>query len=127
MAFKTAFSAVFRAFTGILRRSGVHVGETASYPRVELHSWSEGEPLDKGGAVREISVVVESMSTNGIGEAVAMAEENADRLLSEDVRLNGFKVIGIVPVQTQELSEPLDSQNTLYRVMQTLSVWVERV
>lgn len=126
--FKTAFSAVFRAFTGILRRDGVHIGETASYPRVELHSWTEGEPLEKDNHLREITLIVESMSTNSIAEAVKMAEDNLTMLLAENVITDGnFIVVGIIPTQLQQTSETIDTQNTLYRVMQSLSVYVEMI
>lgn len=125
-SFSSAFSAIYKAFRSLLVRDGVHVGETSGYPRVELHSWTEGAPLDKGNSVRELTVVVESMSTTSMADAVEMDSENMARLLSDaGIVSGGFEVFGIIQEQLQQINEVAEAQNTLYRLLRTYRVFVQ--
>ena len=71
--------------------------------------------------------MVESMSAHSYGHAVAMNEENLDRLLSSGWHVlgNGFNVLGVVPDQLTELTETLDTKEILYRQLQrlTITIW----
>ena len=110
-----------------LIRKGVAVGETAGYPRIELHSFIENAPTDKDGQVRSVSLVVESMSAQSYGHAVTMNEENLERLLADGWHVlgKGFTILGVVPDQLTELTETLETKDILYRQLQrlTITIW----
>ena len=115
---------VYKALRAQLLRSGVSVGDTAGFPRVEIHSFAEAALTDKDGTVRTVSCTVESMSTRSYGDAVAMNEENLAKL-SEDgwhVIGIGLTVLAVFPDQLTELTEAMDTQEILYRQLQRINV-----
>ena len=127
MKYKSSQGDIYKALRQQLVRKGVAVGETAGYPRIELHSFIENAPTDKDGQVRSVSLVVESMSAQSYGHAVAMNEENLDRLLADGWHVlgNGFTILGVVPDQLTELTETLETKDILYRQLQrlTITIW----
>lgn len=128
--FNSAYKAVVTSFVSLFRRSGIHVGDGAGYPRVEVHTVSESERLDKGDALRRISATVESISARSMTECNEMLQENL-RLLAEgslaNVAPEGFAVVGIIPTQLQDLTESSDTQHIIYRLLQQVDVYVSRV
>lgn len=124
--FKSAYAAIYKAFRSILVRDGMKVGGTAGYPRVELHSFTEGEPLDKGFQVRRLELTVESMSNKDLAEAVRMAEDNLAILLQEAGIAEDFRIIGVIPRQLRDLTEVSDTQQVIYRILQDMTVFVEQ-
>jgi hypothetical protein len=124
MRYTSAQGEVYKALRTQLLRDGISVGDTADFPRVEIHSFAENAPTDKDGIVRTVSCTVESMSTRSYGDAVAMNEGNLERL-SEDgwhVLGKGFTILSVVPDQLTELTEVLDTQDILYRQLQRINV-----
>lgn len=124
MRYTSAQGEVYKALRTQLLREGISVGDTADFPRVEIHSFAENAPTDKDGIVRTVSCTVESMSTRSYGDAVAMNEGNLERL-SEDgwhVLGKGFTILSVVPDQLTELTEVLDTQDILYRQLQRINV-----
>ena len=115
---------VYKALRAQLLRSGVSVGDTAGFPRVEIHSFAEAALTDKDGTVRTVSCTVESMSTRSYGDAVAMNEENLAKLSEDgwDVIGKGLTVLAVVPDQLTELTEAMDTQEILYRQLQRINV-----
>ena len=126
MRYRSSQGEVYKALRQRLVRPGVAIGETAGYPRVEIHSFAENAPTDKDGQVRTLSLVVESMSAQSYGHAVAMNEENLERLQEEGWHVlgNGFTILGIVPDQLTELTETLDTKEILYRQLQRLNITI---
>lgn len=124
--YRSAESEIYRAVRELLVRDDVQVGGGASYPRVEVHSFNEGEPLDKGMSLREVTVVVESMSTSSKGEALAMNAENLSRLVGSTPDTEHFHVIGIIPSSLTDMEETLDTQAILYRQLQTLRIIISQ-
>lgn len=122
----SAYRDLYAALAERLTRQGVHVGGTADYPRVEIHSIREQERLDKDGALRQISFTVESMSKTRLGEAVQMNEDNLRLLTEYDLEIEGWDCLGIIPVQLQDLSETSDSTKVLYRILQEFNVFLEK-
>ena len=106
----------------MLERDGVQVGGGAGYPRVELHSFTEQPPQDKGGGLRELTVVMESISSSSYGEAVEMNSENLTRVAWQEPETEHFRVIGIVPDTLTDMTEQADTQTVLYRQLQTLRI-----
>lgn len=124
----SALGAVYKGMVGRLTRKGVKVGGTASYPRVEVHSVTENEPQDKGGSVRTITCIVESISEERMSEVMGMNEDNLSTVLAESLNLgNDWRVIGIQPGQLQELTETSETNAILYRLLQNMTVTVERI
>ena len=72
--FRSAYAAVYKAARLVLKNLGVAVGETANYPRIELHSFVENGPLDKGNSVRQLTLTVEAMSSKSRAEAVDLID-----------------------------------------------------
>ena len=126
MSYKSAQGEVYKALRRQLVRPGIPIGETANYPRVEIHSFTENPPTDKDGLVRTLSCIVESMSTTSYGDAVTMNEDNLERLLAEGwgVLDKGFTILGITPDQLTELTETLETQEILYRQLQRINILI---
>ena len=125
MAYRSAQGEVYKALRRQLLRDGIPVGETADYPRIEIHSFTENAPTDKDGMVRTLSCVVESMSVKSYGDAVTMNEGNLERLLEEGWGIDkGFTILGITPDQLTELTETLETQEILYRQLQRINVLI---
>lgn len=125
--FISALGAVYKGLIARLTRKGVQVGGTASYPRVEVHSITEQEPLDKDGAVRSISCIVESISEDRMSDVVSMNAGNLAQLhqalnLGED-----WHIIGIFPGQLQQITETTETNKILYRLLQNVTIYVERL
>jgi hypothetical protein len=126
--FMSALGAVYKGLVARLTRKGVNVGGTASYPRVEVHSVTEQEPLDKGGIVRSISCIIECMSEDKISNIMDMNEDNLTRLLGDALDLgSSWRLIGINPGQLQQITETTDTNKILYRLLQNVTIYVERL
>lgn len=125
MAYRSAQGDVYKALRKQLLRDGIPVGETANYPRIEIHSFTENAPTDKDGMVRTLSCVVESMSVKSYGDAVTMNEGNLERLLEDGWGIDkGFTILGITPDQLTELTETLETKEILYRHLQRINVLI---
>lgn len=123
----SAYGDIYSALKARLDRPGVRVGGTAGYPRVEIHSIREGERQDKDGALRVVTLTVESISKSSLGEAVAMNDGNLRLLTETELEIDGWDCLGVIPTQLQDLSETSDSAKILYRILQEVSVFLEKV
>lgn len=125
MSYRSAQGEIYKALRRQLLRPGIPVGETADYPRVEIHSFTENAPQDKDGRLRSMSCIVESMSVKSYGDAVAMNADNLERLTSEGWGVDkDFTIIGITPDQLTELTETLETQDILYRQLQRINLLI---
>lgn len=126
MSYRSAQGAVYKALRQELIRKGVSVGETADYPRVEIHSFTENAPSDKDGRMRSMSCIVESMSVKSYGDAVQMNEYNLAKLMADGWGEigQGFTVIGVTPDQLTELTETLETKEILYRQLQRINLLI---
>ena len=123
----SALGAVFKGLRSVLTRTGVNVGGTADYPRVEIHSITESEWLDKGW-LKRITCIVECLSDKRIADVVEMNNENLLRMLEKSIALDkGWKIVGVVAGQAQELTETTDTKAIIYRLLQNMTIYVERV
>ena len=128
IAFFSAIGAVFKTLRGALTRSGVNVGGTAGYPRIEIHSIIESEPLDKAMRLKRITCIVECLSTERLSDVLAMNEENLTRMLTKSLSMgDDWKIISIVPGQAQELTEVSETQAIIYRLMQNITIYIQRL
>lgn len=122
----SAIGAVFKGLRASLTRSGVNVGGTADYPRIEIHSITESEWLDKG-SIKRITAIVECISNKRMTDVLEMNETNLARILGDKLMLSdGWKVCGVVTGQAQELTETSDTNAIIYRLMQNVTIYVER-
>lgn len=122
----SALGAVFRAMVAGLTRKGVKVGGTASYPRVEVHSVTEGEPMDKAGNLRTITCIVESISEERMADVMQMNEDNLALILTELGIEKPWRVVDVRAGQLQELTETSETNAILYRLLQNITIIVER-
>lgn len=125
--FISALGAVYKGLVAGLTRKGVKVGGTASYPRIEVHSVTEQEPTDKGGTVRVISCIVESMSEDKIADVVSMNEGNLEQLHKALSLGSDWRIIDVIPGQLQQITETTETNKLLYRLLQNVTVYVERL
>ena len=124
----SALSAVYKAMRARLTREGIHVGSTADYPRVEIHSITESAWMDKAHTMKTISCVVECISDRRMQDVMEMNEENLARMLGEALSLDeGWKVTGILSGQLQELTETTETKAILYRLLQNVTIYVELI
>lgn len=124
----SAIGAVYKALRARLTRTGIHVGSTADYPRVEIHSITESEWLDKGHTLKTISCIVECISDKRMQDVMDMSEENLSRMLGENLMLDdGWAVVGVISGQLQELTEVTDTAAILYRLLQNVTIYVEQI
>lgn len=124
--YKGAQGEIEKVLRAMLLRDGIQVGSGAGYPRVEIHSFMEGEPLDKEMLIRECTVIVESMSSSSKGEAVTINDENLALLVGQEPDSDSFHVIGIVPVSHTSSDEISDTQTILYRELQKLKLIIKQ-
>ena len=123
----SSIGSVFKALRAALLRKGVHVGDTAGYPRVEVHSITEGEPLDKDDTYRSLTCVVESIAEIRLADTLAMNDENLARLLSDNIGIEApWHIIGIVRGQAQQITEASETSAILYRLIQNITVFIEK-
>ena len=126
--FMSALGAVYKGMVGRLTRKGVKVGGTASYPRVEVHSVIESEAQDKAGDIRIVNCIVECISEERMSDVMQMNEDNLTLILGESLNVGAeWRVIGIQPGQLQELTEMSDTNAILYRLLQNITVFVQRL
>lgn len=123
----SAYKAIYSAIVSKLTRTGVSVGRTAGYPRIEVHSITENERMDKGGSVRVLSLTVESMTTSSLVAADTLNTGNLTLLatLNGTVAGTAWRIIGILPTQLQDLTETSDTKRIIYRLLQGLDIYVE--
>lgn len=107
-------------------RTGINFGGTAAYPRVECHTFIENPPRDKAESVRVISVIVESISIKSAADAAQMNSDNLALLGNLSATDTDFNIIGVVPTQLQEMPETADTQKILYRVLQSIDIYVQQ-
>lgn len=126
MSYKSAQGPLYKALRGQLVSATIPVGETADFPRVEIHSFTENTPQDKDGKVRQLSCIVESLSVKSYGDAVAMNERNLERLQEDGWHAlgKGFTILSIVPDQLTELTETLETKEILYRQLQRITILI---
>lgn len=122
----SGYRTIYNALVTCLTRTGVTIGGTARFPRVEIHSIREQERLDKDGALRQLSVTVESISNTSLGDAVTMNEYNLKLLTEYELQLDGWTCLGILPVQLQDLTETSDTNKILYRLLQEFTIYLEK-
>ena len=123
----SAYDAVYSAVVAKLTREGVIIGKTAFLPRIEVHTITEGQRMDKAGDVRQMELTVESISNASLGDAVTMNEKNLELLTETALDLGAYwTCMGVVPVQLQDLTESSDSDKIIYRLLQQLAVYVTR-
>lgn len=126
MGLFSALGNVYKAVRQALTRTGVYVGETAEYPRVEIHSITESEWLDKG-SLKSVSCIVECISDKRIADVIEMNAENLRRMLESQLNLDkGWKVVGVIPGQLQSLTETTETKEILYRLLQNVTIYVQR-
>lgn len=124
----SAIGAIFKAIRLALMRSGINVGGTSGYPRIEIHSIIESEWLDKGMRLKQMTCIVECLSTERLSDVFTMNEENLRRMLTEALSLDsGWQIISIIPGQAQELTETSETQSIIYRLMQNVTIYIERL
>lgn len=120
----SAYAPLYSAVAARLIRAGVWIGGTAGYPRVEIHSITESERLDKEGRLHQLTLIVDSISNVSLDEAVTMNDDNLTLLTGSELTVDGWDVIGIVPTLLQDLTETSDSQAILYRLTQQFTVFI---
>ena len=126
MGLFSALGNVYKAVRSVLTRTGVYVGETADYPRVEIHTITESEWLDKG-SLKSVSCIVECISDKRIADVIEMNAENLRRMLESQLNLDkGWKVVGVIPGQLQSLTETTETKEILYRLLQNITIYVQR-
>jgi hypothetical protein len=126
MGLFSALGNEYKAVRQALTRTGVYVGETADYPRVEIHSITESEWLDKG-SLKTVSCIVECISDKRIADVIEMNAENLRRMLESQLNLDkGWKVVGVIPGQLQSLTETTETKEILYRLLQNVTIYVQR-
>lgn len=132
MGFISSIGAVFRAIQARLTErteTTANVGGTAEYPRVQIHSITENEPLDKDNSVRRLEMIVESISDRAYGDAIEINEENMALLFRDTPGLDNdhLRIVGITPGQLTEINEVSDSAGELFRQLQRVVVFVEAI
>lgn len=123
----SAMGATYKAIVAKLTRKGVNVGGTGAYPRIEVHSVIENPPLDKDGQVKSISCTVECITEDRLASVIQMNSDNLSLLLSESLQIDKpWHIIGIQPGVAQQLTESSDTNAIIYRIIQDLTIYVEK-
>ena len=123
---ESAYDPVYSSIVSRLTRAGVTVGKTARLPRIEVHTITESERLDKEGELREMNLTVESIGNASLAATVAMNDKNIELLTSELSLPTGWTCLGVIPAQLQDLTETSDTNKIIYRLLQSFTVFVQR-
>jgi len=123
--YKTALANTYKAIRTALKAANLPVGETAGYPRVEIHSLTEDTPTDKGDKVRNISLIVESMHAHSYAGAVALNSAVCVALVGQHPAIEGGKILYIESADLTEAIESNEANGVLYRQIQRLNIIVE--
>lgn len=124
---ESGYGPFYASVVARLTRPGVMVGRTSFYPRIEVHTFTEGDRLDKEGQVRQLSFTVESIGNASLAATVEMNDENVKLLTSGLSLPEGWRCLGVIPDQLQDLTESSDTAKIIYRLLQGFTAWVERV
>lgn len=127
--FTSALADVFKAIRAKLVRTGVNVGGTASYPRVEIHSVVEDTPQTKDMSLRSVTATIECVSAEKVADIVTLADDNIELIFDAiGLSLTNWNVIGIVPGQMRMFDEEASQDNAavIYRLLHDVTVWIER-
>lgn len=129
MAEESAYRALRATLTERLSREGVYVGTTSGYPRIEIHSVTENERLDKSGSLRNMTAIIEVMTTDSLVHAHELNNENLGIICNPpiDPSAHGFRLVGQTITQLQDLPETSDTQNTIYRMLQNIDFFLEKL
>lgn len=123
----SALGATYKALVAKLTRKGVHVGGTGAYPRVEVHSVIEAPAMDKDGRIKSLTCTVESISEDRLASVLQMNGDNLQLLLAESLQIDEpWHIIGIDAGVAQQLTETSETKAILYRIIQDLTIYVER-
>lgn len=124
---KSGYGDTYSAIVSCLKRSGVKVGGTSSYPRVEVYNVTEGERLDKSGALRSIEFAVDSVSSTSLQEAVKLNEDNM-ALLGSSLNLGkSWQLIDCIPTTLNDSTEVTDSSTIIYRITQRYKLIISSI
>lgn len=131
MIYRSALGTVYSSVRSVLKAGiqGIPVGETAGYPRIEIHSLTEDSEGDKGDAVRRIAFTVESMSATGYRDAVAMNQAVCGILAGTRPTLDDahFRPLQVIAAQLTEMPETVDTQTQLFRQLQRFYFLVQQI
>lgn len=123
----SAIGATYKALVAKLTRKGVHVGGTGAYPRVEVHSVVEAAALDKAGRIKSLTCTVECISEDRLASVLQMNADNLELLLNNSLQIDEpWHIIGIDAGVAQQLTETADTNAIIYRLIQDLTIYVER-
>jgi hypothetical protein len=68
------------------------------------------------------------MSEDKMADVMQMNEGNLERLVAQALNLGeSWRIIDIIPGQLQELTESTETNKILYRLLQNITVYVERL
>lgn len=130
MTFFSIIGEAFKSLRNLLKRDGVRIGGTASFPRIEIHSAVEQEPLCKDDSVKQVNCVVECVSNTTLTEALTMHYDNVARIFSDALSdtITGYDIIDILPGQVRLLDEEetSDSNVIIYRVLQDVTIYIQK-
>ena len=128
-SFTAGIADIFKALRRALTRTGVKVGGTAGYPRVEIHSVVEDAPSTKDNAVRSITATIECISDKKVEDIITLAEGNIARIFSTaGLSATGWTIFGIIPGQVRLFEEQAAQEQTavIYRILQDVTIWAEK-
>ena len=103
------------------------MGGTSSYPRVEVYNVTEGERLDKSGALRSIEFAVDSVSSTSLQEAVKLNEDNMALLGSSLYLGKSWQLIDCIPTTLNDSTEATDSSTIIYRITQRYKLIISSI
>lgn len=122
---------LYKRLYELLRDAGLSVNSTAGYPRVEISSVSEGEPVSKDGSVRTAQAVIDSLSSLSFGESADMDNEvnvavgNAEWPVAVDDAPIPFEIFGATTMSCVVGEDYTDSQEHLYRYTRTIQFYLQ--
>ena len=128
----TVSGALYRHLFAALKAEGLPVNSTADYPRVEIVSVTEGEPQDKSGMLRTVTVTIDSISAKSQMEAITLNERTVEAIQGSDTNVLGitdgvdFTVIGAVETSVNMREDYIDTQLQSYRLTLTIRLIISQ-
>lgn len=103
------------------------ISKDVRFPKIVLHSWVEGSPIDKDSNVREVSFVIECYGNQSYEQVQDVASEVSEALLNGNLVVENAEVIAITPESSEEIEEEDNNNIVIYRQLNRIVITIKQL
>lgn len=121
----TPLSIGYQLIIAILTKAGLPIVSTATYPRIVLDGL-QGEELDKGGNIYQISGTLHAISEDSYGEAFALMDLAKSALTTATDNAEGWKFLNVSMGAISAVTETSETANIINRLTVSITAIIEQ-